>query len=386
VTLDGGGSSGDAALTYQWTAPTGITLTNPATATPTFPAPAVTQETTLTFSLTVTDSAGNTATDEVAIAVTPLTLTLAIVAGNDTINIAEQTAGFTLSGTVEDGATLTVTVGSATLTPAIAGTTWTAAVLPNARYITGTSVQVSLSASQGSATQTVTRDLTVDLTAPIANAGTDQIVAEGTTVTLDGGGSSGDPALTYQWTAPAGVTLTNSATATPTFAAPAVTQEATLTFSLTVTDRAGNSSTPDEVAIAISPLTLTLAPVATDNTVNIAEKAAGFTLSGTVEQDATLTVTVGSQTLTPTIAGTNWTATVLPNAPYITGTTLDVALAATLGAAEQTLSRQLTVDLTAPTATYTPPTNLTVGVAITPISPTSTGVPSTGAYALKTGR
>ena len=92
--------------------------------------------------------------------------------------------------------------------------------------------------------------------APTADAGTDQTVAEGASVTLNGSGSS-DPEsanLTYAWTqvgTPA-VTLTGDTTATPTFTAPEnLPANAVLEFMLTVTDLGGASDT-DSVRISVT--------------------------------------------------------------------------------------------------------------------------------------
>jgi ACT domain-containing protein len=93
--------------------------------------------------------------------------------------------------------------------------------------------------------------------APVANAGIDQTVNEKVQVTLDGSGSS-DPnadALTYLWTAPAGIVLNSATVAKPTFTAPDVTTDQTLTFSLTVND-GKVSSTADEVVITVKNISL----------------------------------------------------------------------------------------------------------------------------------
>jgi hypothetical protein len=77
--------------------------------------------------------------------------------------------------------------------------------------------------------------------APVADAGTDQAVAEGALITLDGSGSfdpDADP-LTFSWVQTAGppVTLSDGGAKNPTFTAPWVGPGgATLTFELTVSD------------------------------------------------------------------------------------------------------------------------------------------------------
>jgi len=94
------------------------------------------------------------------------------------------------------------------------------------------------------------------LTMPIANAGPDQTVNEGATVTLNGSASS-DPendALTYVWTAPEGITLNSTTSANPTFIAPEVFVDTQYNFSLVVND--GNVDSPaDKVTITVNNVT-----------------------------------------------------------------------------------------------------------------------------------
>ena len=112
---------------------------------------------------------------------------------------------------------------------------------------TGGVYQVTVQVSDGGRTDTV--DLTVTLAnlneAPTANAGEDQTgIGEGATVTLSGSGSDPDAndALTYAWTQTGGPSVPSfdSALAAPTFVAPTdLSSDATLTFTLRVTDEAG---------------------------------------------------------------------------------------------------------------------------------------------------
>ncbi|HQB31402.1 MAG TPA: PKD domain-containing protein [Syntrophales bacterium] len=104
-----------------------------------------------------------------------------------------------------------------------------------------------------SGTDTVTITVGSSNEAPTANAGADQSVLTGATVTLNGTGSS-DPeggALTYAWTqlSGTGVTLSDPAAANPAFTAPD--EAGTLVFQLTVTDSYQASDT-DTVTITVS--------------------------------------------------------------------------------------------------------------------------------------
>jgi hypothetical protein len=90
----------------------------------------------------------------------------------------------------------------------------------------------------------------------LANAGPEQTVQQGQTVTLDGSGSTG-PVRGYTWTQTAGpaVTLTGDTTAKPTFTAPnnPGTAPLDLSFTLTVDNGSGQTST--------APTTVHVAPV-----------------------------------------------------------------------------------------------------------------------------
>jgi hypothetical protein len=88
----------------------------------------------------------------------------------------------------------------------------------------------------------------------VAVAGSSKNVSEGTTVTLNGSGSTTGAGITYQWTQTAGpsVTLTDANSIQASFTAPDVTDDSeTLTFRLTVSDADGNTAT-DICNVAIS--------------------------------------------------------------------------------------------------------------------------------------
>ncbi|MCU0685214.1 MAG: PKD domain-containing protein [Polyangiaceae bacterium] len=92
-------------------------------------------------------------------------------------------------------------------------------------------------------------------TAPVSNAGADQIVKSGDLVTLDASGST-DPDgsnLTYVWTQTNGapVSLSGGNGQKPTFVAPAVTVATNLVFEVRVSDGAGQST--DSVLVTVTP-------------------------------------------------------------------------------------------------------------------------------------
>ena len=137
-------------------------------------------------------------------------------------------------------------------------------------------------------------------TAPLANAGPDQTVAIGATVTLDGTASSDSDGTiaSYQWSQTAGTTVSLSSTtaAQPTFTAPS----GACTFRLVVTDNDGATSY-DFVTITGSSNTAPTANAGPDQT-NI-EPRATVTLDGTgsTDPDGTIAAYAWTQTAGTTV-------------------------------------------------------------------------------------
>ena len=121
--------------------------------------------------------------------------------------------------------------------------------------------------------------------APVANAGTDQSVNEGTVVTMDGSASTNTNgnSLTYKWSAPAGIILSSTTSIKPWFTAPEVTVTKNLAFTLVVND--GVSDSPaDEVVITVKQVNK--APVANAGTTQTVNEGAIVTLDGSASSDA----------------------------------------------------------------------------------------------------
>jgi hypothetical protein len=139
-------------------------------------------------------------------------------------------------------------------------------------------------------------------TPPTANAGADQVVAAGATVSLSGAASSDSNGTiaTYAWTQTSGaaVTLASSGTATPTFTAPAA--PGALGFQLTVTDN-GGASHSDSVTVTINA-----PPVASAGTDLTVSAGAAVSLTGTgSDPDGSVATYAWAQTAGPAVTLNN---------------------------------------------------------------------------------
>lgn len=269
VALNGSASSDpdNDPLTYAWeqVGVATVTLTGADTVAPSFDAPLVTTNTTLTFRLTVT-AGGESASDTVDVTVVNINHPPVADAGDD-LSVAEGTLGVALDGSDsydDDMDALTyawLQIGG----PVVSLSSATAASPTfDAPYVGGSgapgvvaTLEFRLTVDDsfgGSATDTVSVEITNVNNLPTAVAGADQTVDENTPVSLAGSGSDPDgDALSYSWlqTSGTGVVITGADTATPSFAAPFVNPGGgDLAFQLRVSDGYGGLAT-DQVVVHV---------------------------------------------------------------------------------------------------------------------------------------
>lgn len=289
-TFDGSNSSdpdGDV-LTYQWTAPSGITLTSATSAKPSLMTPDVNVITNLTFTLVVNDGIKDSPPDQVVLTIKSDNSTPVANAGND--QSVDEGSLATLNGTGSsdpDGDILSylwIAPSGITLSSNTASNpTFTAPeVINDSEYIF--SLVVNDGTVNSASDQIIVTVRQVNKV-PVANAGNDQSVNEGTLVHLDGIGSY-DPdndALSYFWVAPSGITLSSNNSPDPTFTAPEVMMNTDYVFSLIAGD-AHDNSVADQVTITVKQVNK--APVANAGPDSIYNEGEMIALNGTVSSDS----------------------------------------------------------------------------------------------------
>ena len=286
VTLDGTASNDpeNQTLSYTWSQSggPGVALVGANAAQPTFTAPTVAfnaAPVVLIFSLVVNDGAQNSVADSVTITVNPAVNQPPTANAGPNQTVASG-AGVTLDGTGStdpENQTLTLT-WSQSGGPAVdlsstsgAQPTFTAPTVPfNAAPVVLTFDLIVNDGVQNSLLDSVVITVSPAVNQPpTANAGANQTVASGASVTLDGTGST-DPenqTLTYSWsqTGGPGVALSSTTAAQPAFSAPSLpfnAPDAVLIFSLLVNDGVQDSLADDVTITVTAPVDVT-APTVT---------------------------------------------------------------------------------------------------------------------------
>ena len=262
IILDGSASqspSGDL-LSYSWkqtTGPAGI-LQPPTSVQTTFLPPDITTDTNFSFTLTVNDGSLQSWTDSVVITV---------LADNDAPLADAREDQTAHEGTLVrlDGSGSSDINGD-NLTFAWSQTSGTTATLSNLNAREPTFTVPDVSRDEALVFQLIVNDgeldshpdtmqvfVTADNEPPVADAGSDQTVDNGSLVNLDASGSS-DPngdQLSYRWTQTAGylVTIMGADTSNPIFVAPYPPTDETLNFQVRVSD--GEFSATDSVQVIV---------------------------------------------------------------------------------------------------------------------------------------
>ena len=283
VALQGVGGDAETAagsLTFAWSQVGGtptVSIANASTATASFTAPDVTEETSLTFRLTVTDEGGLSATAETTVAVSPPPQpeNTPPTASIDAAQVTTAEAGDTvqLQGVGNDAETAAGSLtfawsqvgGTPTVSIANASTATASFTAPDVTEETALTFRLTVT-DQGGLSTTAETTIAVspppepENTPPTASIDAAQVTTAeaGETVELRGVGNDAETAagsLTFAWSHVSGtptVSIISASTATASFTAPDVTEETSLTFRLTVTDQDGLSATA-ETTIAINP-------------------------------------------------------------------------------------------------------------------------------------
>jgi hypothetical protein len=279
------------------------------------------------------------------------------------VNFAEEDRGVTLTGTVEAGSTVMVTVEGMSFEATVTGSTWSLYLPPGTleqgEYLQDVTVEAI---DQYGNTTEITGDFAVDTeidltvnsesTERISKSGdgigivnaverTDGVVITGTsdagaTVTVQMNGH------THMVTADAqgkwSVTFTPGSVPSGTYTAPVV---------VTAEDAAGNTTTVNtSIKIDTEARVAIQGPVETDDVINAAEASNGVVLTGTTEPGSVVMVTFGSMTLQATVAANGSWSVNFPASAVEPGTyeTVIVANSVDANGNSASASKTVTVD------------------------------------------
>ena len=302
VSLDATVTDADAedTLTYAWThnSTLSISFADSAAVDTTFAAPNVSEETSIEFTLTVNDGTASVS-DKTIVTVTDSANSPPVVnAGND--QQAAEGSTVSLDATVTDAdAEDTLTYAwthNSTLSISFADSSAVDTTFAAPNVSEETSIEFTLTVNDGTASVSDKTIVTVTDSAnspPVVNAGNDQQAAEGSTVSLDATVTDADAedTLTYAWThnSTLSISFADSAAVDTTFAAPNVSEETSIEFTLTVND--GTASVSDKTIVTVTDSANSPPVVNAGNDQQAAE-------GSTVSLDATVTDADAEDTLT----------------------------------------------------------------------------------------
>ncbi len=312
-----------------------------------------------TIIATATDTAGNTqqATREITVDTNPPTITINAIADDNIINSNEVTT--TITGMVEAGSSVKLSLGGNVRTATVSGTTWSYTLTPDDITAMGQGAETIIATATDTAgnTQQVTREITVDTNPPTItiNAIADDniinsnevtttitgMVEAGSSVKLSLGGNVrtatvSDTTWSYTLTS---TDLNNMGQGAETIIA-------------TATDTAGNTQQATrEITVDTNPPTITINAIADDNIINSNEVTT--TITGMVEAGSSVKLSLGGNVRTATVSGTTWSYTLTPDDITAMGQGAETIIATATDTAgnSHTASQDIIIDTSLPTIT-----------------------------------
>ncbi|MCC6462870.1 MAG: gliding motility-associated C-terminal domain-containing protein [Saprospiraceae bacterium] len=237
VNINAAGSSSGVNIVYEWTGP-GITPANATVQSPTgITAPG-------TYDLMITDVSNNCVNHDIVV-ITIDTILPAANAGADLVlNCYNNGADSLFSTGSSTGANFTLQWTGAGIQPGDANN-------PTPVVAVAGTYDLVITNTQNTCTSTDQVTVSADLTAPTADAGTDQIIDCVKTSTLVGGASSSGANFTYSWTGP-GINAGNQTLAQPTVSVQG-------NYTLLVSNTTNGCTSTDDISVvldAVYPTTL----------------------------------------------------------------------------------------------------------------------------------
>ncbi|MCZ4351045.1 Ig-like domain-containing protein [Roseovarius aestuarii] len=281
------------------------------------------------------------------------------VGSGDAFNAEEFEDGVELSGTGENGATITVTVEGEERETTVVDGAWSVVfekgTLPEGEYDADVTIVAEDPAGN---TTTVHDSVRIDTVPNDVTISTDVIEGEGVInaaeaadgVDVVGTATPGaEVVVTFQGQTQT-VTATTDGNWTATFDGTALKSgEYDTDITATSTDAAGNVNTTTgtvKVDTVVRDFSVTSTTGGADGVINAAEAAQGLNVTGTVEPGSTVTLTLGGQAVNAVVAADgSWTATFAPGQiPSGTQVADMVATATDAAGNTATLTNQISVD------------------------------------------
>ena len=316
-----------------------------------------------------TDSLGNssgTATRNVEVDLTPASnLVISQTGGVDgVVNAAEKSAGVTVSGTSSDAASVEVLWGSVTKSGSVTGGVWSAAFSATevpADAVTST-IRVTMIDASGNRSVERTSPVGIDTTrpaTPVINtvAGDNVINASERqgSITVSGTAENNASVLVTWNGYSKPLTANNLGIWSTSFASTELPTDGSSNIVARATDAAGNTNAVDaqrSITTVTSGVPLPVINlVSDDDRININERTAGITVTGTALANAAVSVTFGTTTK-PVAAGSDgiWSASFAVGEIAPEGAVRPITAVQTdsLGNSSGTATRNVEVDLTRP--------------------------------------